>query len=83
MQVVHGSELSRWRLHLKFYSKLSVLRVVQLHIEVSVWWNVARYCLYLKESCCRMIRLSSGCSQLRVHMDTELPRNQRILHYVI
>ena len=75
---VGDHEFSRWRLKLKMYRKLSDFRSVYTEISMSVWWTIARHNVTLKKVCSTMVRLVSGCSQLKVDKDIHVSYDQRI-----
>ena len=77
-RAISDHDFSRWRLSLRMYRKLTDFRVIYTEIVMSGWWTIARYNVTLKKSCCTMIRLISGCSQLKVDMDVHLAFDQRI-----
>ena len=77
-QAAYDHEVARWRLDIRLYKKLNNFRVVQVHIEASAWWILARYNLNLKRQCSTMLRLLAGCSQLRAYKDVNVPYDSRL-----
>ena len=71
-------EFTRWRMQLKMYRKLSDFRVVYTTIDISIWSIIPRYNVHLKHACSTMLRLTVGCSQLRINTDIHLPMEERI-----
>ena len=67
-----------WRFNLRFYTKLTIYRVVHSNIKPLCWWNIEKLSSSLFYKVRIIIRLLVGCNALDVYSKTSIPREQRI-----
>ena len=76
--VINDYDFVVWRRELRFYKNLEDYRSIVVKIESCMWYFTCKLNRKLKYACCLVVRLLSGCSILRVHCDTSIPREQRL-----
>ena len=69
---------SIWRFELNLYPKLCIYRVIQIGVNPSCWWLLAKALPFLKCPCSTVIRLLCGSNILAVNTKCDIPREERV-----